>query len=71
MKLHRLSPETDFNSKFQSQLDILIKNQLYSTHQLDKILKIMNQDQVDHDLQKQVDQYFEETPEPPAKDDLD
>ncbi len=54
------SPDTDFRNKLQSNLDILMGNVLYLTHEIDQIKKIvqtiLNQDK----LQKQVDEYFEE-----------
>ncbi len=56
LKFNRISPDTDFYSK----LHILNKNMLYATHQLDKILKILNKTEVDKDLQEQVDKYFDE-----------
>ncbi len=60
IKFSRISPDTDFYSK----LNILIKNQLYSTHQLDKILKILQTLNIDKDLQHQVDKYFEDETSP-------
>ncbi len=63
MKFNRISPIADFYSKFQSQLDILVANQLYSTHQLDKILKIMNQESVDRHIQSQVDDFYKTEPD--------
>ncbi len=60
MKFMNLSPDTDFYSKFQSQLTVISGNVLYITHQIDKILKIINKLEVDKGLQKQVDQYFDE-----------
>ncbi len=55
LKFNRISPDADFYSK----LLILNKNVLYITHQVDKILKILNQEDNDKDLQKQVDKYFD------------
>ncbi len=60
MKFMNLSPDADFYSKFQSQLTVISGNVLYTTHQIDKILKIINKLDVDKGLQKQVDQYFDE-----------
>ncbi len=62
MKFMNLSPTADFYSKFQLQLDILMKNVLYITHECDKILKLVKSLENNLDLQKQVDDYFEETP---------
>ncbi len=58
------SIDTDFRNKLQSQLDLINKNVLYLTYQVDFIRKWINQQVVDKGLQKQVDQYFsEDTPE--------
>ncbi len=61
MLFDNLSPKTDFSSKIQLQLEILNKNVLYCTHELDKLNKrvlfILNNTR----LQKQVDDYFDET----------
>ncbi len=54
------SPETDLQ-KFASILDTLQKNILYITYRMDLVLKKVNQLGVDSGLQKQVNQYFEET----------
>ncbi len=60
MKFNRLSPTTDFYSKFQSQLQVISGNVLYLTHEIDKIHKIIKELSTDKGLQKQVDQYFED-----------
>ncbi len=61
MKFDILSPRADFKSKFQiNKLDLINKNILYLTHEVDKcvaMLKILNNTQ---ELQKQVDQFYEE-----------
>ncbi len=72
MLFDNLSPKTDFSSKIQSQLDILMKNVLYCTHELDKIKKIVNKIDTSLNLQKQVDEYFnEDKHDIPEKGDLD
>ncbi len=58
LNLNRISPNAD--RTFALKLDILSKNVLYSTHQLDKILKILNKYMIDDNLQQQVDKYFED-----------
>jgi len=45
-----------------NKLDILMKNVLYATHQLDKILVIVKTLETSSNLQKQVDEYFEDDP---------
>ncbi len=65
------SIETDFRNKLQSNLELINKNVLYLTYQVDFIRKWINEQVVDKGLQKQVDEYFEEEPEPPAEKDLD
>ncbi len=61
LNLNRLSP--DSGRTLSLKLDILIKNGLYTTHQVDKILKILKSLTVDKDLQKQVDMYFDDNGE--------
>ncbi len=63
MKFINLSPAKtqDFYLKFQSQLDILMKNVLYITFEVDQIKKVVTQLNNNKNLQKQVDEYFEET----------
>ncbi len=63
MKFYNLSPPADFNSKFQTQIDILMKNVLYITHEVDKIKKLVNKIDVNTSLQTQVDDYFDKTEE--------
>ncbi len=57
------SIETDFRNKLQSQLDILTSNVLYITHVVDKISVDLNSIKTSQNLQKQVDEYFEDKPE--------
>ncbi len=64
LKFNRISPDADFYSK----LNILIKNQLYTTYQVDKILKILNSQNIDTNLQKTVDNYFEDDETSPQTD---
>lgn len=72
MLFDNLSPKTDFSSKITIQLDILNKNILYCTHELDKIKKIVTSLETSQNLQKQVDEYFEEDKSDiPEKGDLD
>ncbi len=62
MKFDILSPREDFKSKLQiSKLDIMQKNILYLTHEMDKCVSMLKQLQTNARLQKQVDEYFEET----------
>jgi len=68
------SIETDFRNKLQSELQLINKNVLYLTYQVDWIRKYLNQQIVDKGLQKQVDEYFEDdmkTDVPDDKADLD
>ncbi len=60
MLFDKISPTADFFSKIQLHLDILNKNILYVTHECDKILKIVNKLETSSNLQKQVDDYFDE-----------
>ncbi len=61
------STETDLQKMFQ-YLDTLQKNMLYATHQLDKCLVILRSQENSSNLQKQVDQYFEDTPQDEDKE---
>ncbi len=57
------SIETDLqkNSAIKvDKLDILMKNVLYCTHQLDKILVTVKNIDHNSNLQKQVDEFFED-----------
>ncbi len=42
-----------------TKIDILNSNVLYVTHQVDKILKLLQEEQTDKGLQKQVDEFYE------------
>jgi len=67
LNLNRISPIADFCSEIKAlelKLEILNKNVLYITHMDDKILKILNAILVDKNLQKQVDEYFEDETSP-------
>ncbi len=56
------STEADLQKMFQ-YLETAQKNILYLTFQTDKILKILREETTDKALQKQVDQYFDDSPE--------
>ncbi len=58
------SSDADFQ-KFTSILETIQKNILYITYQEDKILKITQQLLVDKGLQKQVDEYFDDSEDIP------
>ncbi len=51
-------------SKILSILDTIQKNVLYLTYRLDTVLKTVTKLSVDSGLQKQVDEFFEDNPEP-------
>ncbi len=58
------STSADLSNKITiSKLDILMKNVLYLTHQVDYIRKRVNELVIDKGLQKQVDEYFAEDDE--------
>ncbi len=46
--------------KISQSMEIIQKNVLYLTYQVDWIRKYLNEQQVDKGLQKQVDEYFED-----------
>ncbi len=56
------STSADLSNKITiNKLDILLKNVLYITHQVDFIRKVVQEAKHDKDLQTTVDKYFEET----------
>ncbi len=57
------SNESDLQKMFQS-IETIQKNVLYLTYRCDTILKHVVKIGVDSGLQKQVDEFFEENPEP-------
>ncbi len=62
MKFINLSPSgTDFNSELQSQLRIINGNVLYLTREIDHIKLVLMEINSNRKLQKQVDEYFEES----------
>ncbi len=61
MLFDKLSPPADFISKIQSNLQILMSNVLYLTHEVDQIKKIVKSLEINSNIQKQVDDYFDET----------
>ncbi len=68
------SSEPDFRNKLQlNKLDIVNKNILYLTHEVDKCVAMLRTMETNGQLQKQVDQYFEEDAKdiPEEKADLD
>ncbi len=53
------SSEPDLRNKLQlDKLDIINKNLLYLTHEVDKCVSMLRRMEVDTNLQKQVDDYF-------------
>ncbi len=62
------SIDTDFRNKLQLNLDTISKNVLYLTYQVDFIRKWINEQMVDKGLQKQVDEYFEDSENIPEKE---
>jgi len=58
--IHLSPPSADFSAELQSQIRILNGNILYITREVDKIVKIVSTLENNLNLQKQVDEYFEE-----------
>ncbi len=59
MKFDILSPSRTLNLNSKStQLDIINKNILYLTHEVDKCVAMLRRMEVNANLQKQVDDYF-------------
>ncbi len=74
MKLKFKSTPADFNLNINPKLlDIINGNILYLTHEIDQIKKIVVSLQSSQNLQKQVDDYFEDDKNiyPDEKKDLD
>ncbi len=59
MKFPNLSPP-DFNLKLQTNLEILMKNVLYMTHELDEVKRLVISLNNKRNLQKQVDEFYSE-----------
>ncbi len=55
------STDADFK-KLSSVIDTIQKNVLYLTYRTDTLLKEMKKLTIDKGLQKQVDEYFNDTP---------
>ncbi len=67
------SNASDLQKMFQS-IETTEKNVLYCTYRIDMLLKMMSKYLNDDKLQKQVDEYFEDTAEPSPRqetEDLD
>ncbi len=61
------SSNPDFRNKLQSDLDIIMSNILYLTHETDQIKKIVTDIRNSSNLQKQVDDYFEDSSQEETK----
>ncbi len=72
MKFDILSPSRtlNLNSKLD-KLDIINKNLLYLTHEVDKCVSMLRRMEVDAKLQKQVTEYFDDEQEGEAHQGLD
>ncbi len=60
MLFSSISPSADFFKKLQLELRLINQNVLYCTHELDKIKKIVTRLDNASNLQKQVDEYFDD-----------
>ncbi len=60
MNLKFKSTDADLKFNIQTQLTIINKNILYLTRQTDLCVKWLKEFRTDENLQKQVDQYFDE-----------
>ncbi len=61
------STEADFRNKLQSDIEILMSNILYMTHEIDHVKKVVTSTANTLALQKQVDDYFEDNAEDKAE----
>ncbi len=61
LKFDILSPSRTLNlNSSQNKLDIINKNILYLTHEVDKCVAMLRNIEVNSKLQKQMDDYFED-----------
>ncbi len=64
LKFDILSPSRTLNlNSSQTKLDIINKNLLYLTHEVDKCVAMLRRMEVDSRLQKQVTEYFDDDQE--------
>ncbi len=61
MKNFIFKSDADFHKILFNKLDTLQKNVLYITYHLDKCLVILRKQEVDAGVQKQVDDFYDET----------
>ncbi len=63
------SNNSDFRNKLQlNKLDLINGNVLYLTHEIDQIKKVVTELKNNQNLQKQVDDYFEDDQTSPQTD---
>jgi len=68
MKFDILSPSRTLNlNSSQNKLDIINKNILYLTHEVDKCVSMLRRMEVDSKLQRQVTEYFDDDLESEAR----
>ncbi len=60
MKNFIFKSDADFHKILFNKLDIISGNILYITHMQDNILKIVKTLQIDHNLEKQVDEFLDD-----------
>ncbi len=61
LKFDILSPSRTLNlNSSQTKLEIINKNILYLTHEVDKCVSMLRRMEINSKLQKQVDEYFDE-----------
>ncbi len=72
MKFDILSPSRTLNlNSSLKQLDIINKNILYLTHEVDKCVAMLRRMEVNNNLQKQVTEYFDDDLEGEARPESD
>jgi len=71
LKFDILSPSRTLNlNSSQNKLEIINKNILYLTHEVDKCVAMLRRMEIDSKLQKQVTEYFDDDQEGEARPDL-
>ncbi len=72
LKFDILSPSRTLNlNSSLNKLDIINKNILYLTHEVDKCVSMLRRMEVDNKLQKQVTEYFDDDLEGEARPERD
>ncbi len=67
LNFKNISPNADFYSKLDTDLQLINKNVLYISHEIDKVKKIVTRMENNMDLQTQVDDFYQTSPQTEQK----